>query len=576
MSDNYSLLLDKINEFKQKFYLHKLVRGGLYFIAVLLALYLILFVSFYYAHPSVFIKTVLFALFVSIAVVIGGLWIIRPMMGYFRLGRTISSEEAAQFIGIHFASVKDKLLNTLQLHSLANLTPENNALILASIDQKIIALRPIPFANAINLQENKKYLKYLLIPLSTIILIGLIFPTILKEGSSSFIKFNQEVIPTAPFSFNLTNGSLIIIQGDDLKLTLQVEGNQIPQNIYLEDGTNSYKLDKKGMTSFIYTLQNLQKKQNIWFSGGGFRSKTYEIVVKPRPAVISVNADISFPPYLKKTPAVISNAGDLVIPEGTKVTWRLALENTTSVVFSIGKSRRILPVYANKSEFTQQLLKASIYKIITRNAEVSNKDSISHQIIIIKDQYPTINFKLSKDSLSSRSLYFTGAVADDYGFSALYFCYSVLHIGKKTESFRQAISIKKEAQEAPFFYAWTIDNKGMSPGETLEYYFEVSDNDGINGPKTTRSLTNTFIIPTRQVISDKINSSGEALKQKMESAILLAETVEKETYGVNTARMEAAFEYIRNTPQVEDVVISGGDAFMLTSKQLTINFIKYI
>lgn len=47
------------------------------------------------------------------------------------------------------------------------------------------------------------------------------------------------------------------------------------------------------------------------------------------------------------------------------------------------------------------------------------------------------------------------------------------------------------------------------------------------------------------------------------------ETVEKETYGVNTARMEAAFDYIRSKPQVEDVVISGGDAFMLTSKQLT-------
>jgi lysine 2,3-aminomutase len=47
------------------------------------------------------------------------------------------------------------------------------------------------------------------------------------------------------------------------------------------------------------------------------------------------------------------------------------------------------------------------------------------------------------------------------------------------------------------------------------------------------------------------------------------ESVEKETYGVNTARMEEAFEYIRNNPQVEDVVISGGDAFMLTSKQLT-------
>ncbi|MFA6238511.1 MAG: KamA family radical SAM protein [Bacteriovorax sp.] len=47
------------------------------------------------------------------------------------------------------------------------------------------------------------------------------------------------------------------------------------------------------------------------------------------------------------------------------------------------------------------------------------------------------------------------------------------------------------------------------------------------------------------------------------------ETVEKETYGVNAARMDAAFDYIRSHPAIEDVVISGGDAFMLTPKQLT-------
>jgi lysine 2,3-aminomutase len=47
------------------------------------------------------------------------------------------------------------------------------------------------------------------------------------------------------------------------------------------------------------------------------------------------------------------------------------------------------------------------------------------------------------------------------------------------------------------------------------------------------------------------------------------EAVEKETYGVNTARMDVAFDYIRSKPAIEDVVISGGDAFMLTAKQLT-------
>lgn len=47
------------------------------------------------------------------------------------------------------------------------------------------------------------------------------------------------------------------------------------------------------------------------------------------------------------------------------------------------------------------------------------------------------------------------------------------------------------------------------------------------------------------------------------------ETVEKDTYGVHPKEWEAVFEYLRKTPAVEDVVISGGDAFMLTPKHIT-------
>lgn len=42
------------------------------------------------------------------------------------------------------------------------------------------------------------------------------------------------------------------------------------------------------------------------------------------------------------------------------------------------------------------------------------------------------------------------------------------------------------------------------------------------------------------------------------------ETVEKHTYGANLERAEAAFQYIESHPQIEDVVISGGDAFNMT------------
>lgn len=47
------------------------------------------------------------------------------------------------------------------------------------------------------------------------------------------------------------------------------------------------------------------------------------------------------------------------------------------------------------------------------------------------------------------------------------------------------------------------------------------------------------------------------------------EAVDKDTYGFNQAKLEAVFEYIKSRPEVEDVVLSGGDAFMLTGKQLT-------
>ena len=46
------------------------------------------------------------------------------------------------------------------------------------------------------------------------------------------------------------------------------------------------------------------------------------------------------------------------------------------------------------------------------------------------------------------------------------------------------------------------------------------------------------------------------------------ESVEKDTYGPNPKNWEAAFDYLRTATQVEDVVISGGDAYNLPPKYI--------
>lgn len=529
MADNFALLLTKINEFKQKYYLHKLVRGIIYACAVMLALYLFLFVSIYYTHPTVTIKTFLFAGFVLIGAISLFIWIIRPIMGLLQVGKTISAEEAAHFIGNHFSNVKDKLLNTLQLHSLATLTPENNALILAGIDQKIIELKPVPFARAINLGENKKHLKYFLLPFLIIVAFGLLAPSILKEGSYSFIRFNQEVLPKAPFKFVLSNKSLTVVQGDDLELDLEIIGDQVPENVYLEDGKNSYKLDKKDLTHFKYSLKNIQSNQVIRFSGGGFWSPGFEISVKPRPSVISFNVEVSYPSYLGKSSENFSNVGDLILPEGSVATWTLKSENSNELTFILGSAKRRLPVDGNRSSFHARILNNSSYTIIANNPFVSNKDSISHHILVIKDQFPSISVQQANDSLSTKVMYFNGSASDDYGINSIHFCVNVLENGKKTREIRQMIPVKRNLQSAPFFYAWLLKDFALSPGQTAEYYFEVADNDAVNGSKITRSPVSILQVPSSQAISDKINSNGEVLKQKMEEAIKLAGAVEKES-----------------------------------------------
>ncbi len=46
------------------------------------------------------------------------------------------------------------------------------------------------------------------------------------------------------------------------------------------------------------------------------------------------------------------------------------------------------------------------------------------------------------------------------------------------------------------------------------------------------------------------------------------ELVEKETYGANQKKWDDVFDYLTKSPLVEDVVISGGDAYMLTPAQI--------
>ncbi|MET1056379.1 MAG: hypothetical protein ABWY16_13820, partial [Pedobacter sp.] len=529
MGSNYEILLSKINEFRRKFYLNKLLRGTIYTLTLLLSLYLLLFVLIYYVRPAPYIKTILFYGYLLLLSVSAGLGIVKPALAYLSLSKVLSLEESATLIGNHFEPIRDKLLNTLQLKALADLSPSQNQLILAGIDQKINELKPIPFSKAISLHDNKKYIKYFLAPLALILLIAIIAPVVWREGTRSFIQYNKEILPAAPFNFVLRSPGMIVTQGDDLTIDLELRGDQLPQEVYLEEGVNTFKLERKDNSRFSYMFKNLQQDQTFRFSAGGFESKAYIVTVKPRPSVLNVQATLSYPSYLEKKNEVIANAGDLILPEGTTVTWKIYTENAATLLFTLNGHVKELSFANNETSYQAQLRKSQNYQIVPKNNFSVHPDSVNHKIEVIPDLAPLISAIETVDSLSSKARYFSGNISDDHGFSSLKFVYVIKENTAEIKRVSTSLPIHPAQLENAFLYFWDLKNLNLKAGQVIEYYLEVADNDAVNGAKKTRSAIKTFMPLSDQALAKQQNTSSSNLKQQMNSAIRLAAEVERDS-----------------------------------------------
>ena len=156
MSNNYQILINKLDGFIRKYYKNRLLKGAIYSAGSLLASFIVFTSVEYFGQFSITGRTILFYLFMAIIAYLLVNYVAIPISKLYRFGKVINHNQASDIIGNHFDEVKDKLINVLQLEHKAELNSSN--LLLASIDQKSLELKPVPFSNAINLTENKKHL----------------------------------------------------------------------------------------------------------------------------------------------------------------------------------------------------------------------------------------------------------------------------------------------------------------------------------------------------------------------------------------------------------------------------------
>ncbi|MBV6644259.1 MAG: hypothetical protein KI790_02355 [Cyclobacteriaceae bacterium] len=518
---SYDVIFKKLKEYKRKQHLNLLIKGLLICSTLFLLLFLISSVLEFQFNYGVAVRTAIFyILLVSLLASLASL-VFRPVYHLLNVEAGLSDEQAAKEIGKFFPDVRDKLLNTIQLR---NISSENSSLILASLNKRIEGLKTIPFAQAVDFSINKRYAYYFGGVLLVIVLTGLTIPQMLTESTERIVNHRKEYIPEAPFRYIFENESFDAFKNEDFDLKVRLEGKSIPENVYMISGRRKTKLHPLSDRIFGYTFQKIQTNVRFQLTAAGFDSEEKKIVMRSRPELSQFDVELDYPAYTKIKDERIVNAGNLTVAEGTIATWNIATSSADKATVIFDRKDTLISKETDNQIFTtkRKLRKQRKYEISLQNEHSKNRDQISYDIQIIKDQYPTISAEYYADTVLFEYLVIAGNIGDDYGISNLTLNYNR---GNKDTKKRRAIPFNKRQSEQTYYLRWELDSLNLVEGEKLEVFVEVKDNDGVNGAKGARSKLFSFKMPNKKELESSLSKKSEKTQEKINESLQSTEKI---------------------------------------------------
>lgn len=520
-----------LRKYKRKFYKNQLLKGSILTAALVASAYLTVSTLEYFGRFSSGVRTVLFFGFLTAAAFALVRWVIVPIYHLLNQQRQLSDEDAARQIGSFFPQVGDRLLNFLQLRNTSNASPE---LLQASLRQKAAQLEPVRFEEAIEYKKNRRYLRFLIVPVALGLGVVLFFtPEFFTQSTTRLVNFDKEFAEEAPFQFQLLNDKLTAFRDENFRVALQLEGKALPESVYLlTDRGSKIKMEHQGEGRYTHEFRNVQRAFDFHFQAVGFRSDDYQLDLLERPHLSGFQAYLDYPAYTGKQDERTENTGNLVIPEGTRIRWTFSTRQTE--VLSLKFEGEESPETAQKAngnfQFEKQIRKSGSYQLQLKNQHSQNRDAIAYYLQVVPDEYPQITLRAYQDSVLYDYLMLGGSITDDYGISRLSLRYRLVNQQGATESeafLSQPIEFSPGTSSQEYFHQVKLSEMNLKPGQRLEYYVEVWDNDGINGSKSSRTGRYQFAVPDKKALREELSKESESTEKELSQAQQKADELEK-------------------------------------------------
>lgn len=503
-------------------------------------------------------RFVLLLLFLSVEAFLLYYYIAVPIFHLLKLKKGITYKEASLLIGRHFEEVGDKLYNLLDLAEDSNKTE----LLLASIQQRSDNLTIVPFTGAINLRESYKYLKYLVIPVLSLVILWISGNIDTFFGSyERVINYDTAYEPPAPFTFRLLTGDLEVLEDSSVTLQVATEGKVQPTEVYIVVNGKELLLQKTN-DLYEFTFTPPLNSAKFYFMANDIKSRVYELKSLKTPSIQLFEITLDYPAYTKKPSDTLKGTGNAIFPEGTRVRWTVEGANTEKIVL-IGQDTT-MALYKNDNSFSldKTIYNEFHYALATSNKNVTNYERLEYHFRVIKDAFPSISANKVIDSLSPNIAYFAGEASDDYAISSIRLvCYAddnkedkqLLNLGEPDSNYNQ------------FYYTFPT-GLNLQEGRTYSYYFEVTDNDAVHGGKTSKTEIFTTSILDVNEMKNKELDAQRSLIEGMDKTLEKFRKQEESLKEINNDQREKNSLNFNDQMQVKEFLRKQQDQEQLMQK----------
>ena len=487
--------------------------------------------------------------------------------------------EIAREIGVQNPHISDKLINAFQLEDNKQSSSLSNKLSSRAI--KIMSEK----VSSISMDSYILPLKSNIFKCLLFLLISLLFINYNDDFANASIRIlnptNTYEIPK-PYEILNIHSNDKVLEGDSLNLSFNIDNDNSPDsiNILISEKSHLKKISVNKNKDGLYkhtinsTINDIiywaeYKSNSIFEPWDKIESSKKIVTVIKRPRINSIEFQVKPPKYSGLEETLFSaNNTDIPMLEGSSIQIRAeANKNLQEAWIDNNGNRTILDVHENQIIDEITIETSSGIVLMCKDYDgIKNINPPLNKINIIKDSAPQIfvsnpdfEFAIQDNKIIPIDI----QILDDYGIGSTWIEYKIkkpIYLTQDSSEYKyelQNLNLKAQRIENK----WNVAQHFLGPGDNIEFYIFVSDNNNITGPSISQAGPFIGNIPSLDDLFEDISNLENEMMEDVEEITLsiddvydLVDNLEKDLLKSEDVTWEQEQKVSESAEKVDDIL----------------------